>query len=83
MGLALALWEWGWTQPGSGRAACAAWLDAAEKRREQIICSQQPGLVFIGRINEWHHFQSRSLCSWCWFHSPDGVWAVRVLWKWL
>lgn len=59
------LWEWGrtrprWVSPGSGRGARAAWLDAAE---EKSICSQQPGLVFKGRINEWQHFQSRSLCS--------------------
>lgn len=65
---------WQWERSSCSLAGCA---------EEKRICSQQPGLVFIDRINGWHRFQSGSLCSWCWSHSADGVWAVRVLWKWL
>lgn len=65
---------WPWERSSCSLAGCA---------EEKRIRSQQPGLVFIDRINGWHRFQSGSLCSWCWSHSADGVWAVRVLWKWL
>lgn len=42
------LWEWGRSQPGWGSPGSGRGAPAEEKR----ICSQQPGLVFMGRIKE-------------------------------
>lgn len=57
-----------WVMHGNERGANAAWLCAVE---EKSICLQQPGLVFIGMINEWHHFQCRLQCSLDLSCSPD------------